>query len=608
MTDPQISLQLGDFAFEPATRTLRNAKGEVVPLAQKPYTVLLFLVMNRQRMVTRGELLEQFWAGREVYDEALTRCMSSIRKALDDQGDPPKYIETRRADGYRYIGPCAEIAVTEAPPMLSAAAPASTAPPAPAGATTATLAPSPWLLLATLVGIVWGGVMLLRWYDSNKASDLGGLRRVAVVTMINTTDPAEDWLARTLTARAIGGLSRIDGLEVAQRGPGPDEATVRLELLLEPKGLRLEAELLRPGEDDPVWRFEQHYSRSEIMKAEREWVRHLSRDGDLRMREIPPRVRSELAYVHLLRGLYLSARGDAAALAEALDEFRGTLDEDPGIADAYGGIAEVEMMRATLAPRSDLAALARARAAAETALHLDPDSARAHLVLGALVQLDWDWASADAHFDRALTIDINDAEARRARSLSLCYRRRISECLDGLRRAQAQDPASPAVVLALGNALRWAGEHQAAVAVLENAAKRWPGEPALGLALADAQAAAGAGDTALLRYESLLEPLGLARVGGPLAHAYGQVGRRLDASALAARLRSTPEQTSPVTLALALVGVGDLSGALAALEAAAGAKDRLALTIAVDGRFDPLRGLPRYQALLARLGLAGPAR
>lgn len=467
---------------------------------------------------------------------------------------------------------------------------------------------APWLLLATIVGLAWGGVTLVRWYDSNKPSDLSGLRRVAVVTMITTTDPAEVWLARTLTARAIGGLSRIYDLEVAVRGPGPDEATVRLDLLLEPKGLRLQAELLRPGEDDPVWRFEQQYSRSEIMKAEREWVRHLSRDGDLRMREIPPRVRSELAYVHFLRGLYLSARGDAAALTEALGEFRGTLDEDPGFADAYGAIAEVEMMRAALTPRPDRSALARAREAAETALHLDPDSARAHVVLGELVQLDWDWVSADAHFDRALTIDINDADARRARALSLCYRRRISECLDGLRRAQAQDPASPAVLLALGDALRWAGEHQAAIVVLENATKRWPSEAAISLALADAQAAAGTGDAALLHYKSLLEPLGVARVGGPLAYAYAQVGRRLDANALAATLRATPEQTSPVTLALALVGVGDLAGALAALETATSANDRLALTIAVDSRFDVLRSLPRYQALLVRLGLAGPAR
>ena len=133
MSDPQKSLQLGDFAFEPATRTLRNAAGEIVPLAQKPFLVLLHLVQNRQRLVTRAELLERFWAGREVYDEALTRCLSSIRKALDDQGDPARYIETRRADGYRYIGPCTEVeaasepALAPAPPAVEQE-PAETAP------------------------------------------------------------------------------------------------------------------------------------------------------------------------------------------------------------------------------------------------------------------------------------------------------------------------------------------------------------------------------------------------------------------------------------------------------------------------------------------------
>jgi tetratricopeptide (TPR) repeat protein len=59
--------------------------------------------------VPRAELLEQFWDGRDVYDGALTRCLSTVRKALDDQCDTARYIETRWAEGYRFIGPCADI-------------------------------------------------------------------------------------------------------------------------------------------------------------------------------------------------------------------------------------------------------------------------------------------------------------------------------------------------------------------------------------------------------------------------------------------------------------------------------------------------------------------
>jgi DNA-binding winged helix-turn-helix (wHTH) protein/Flp pilus assembly protein TadD len=100
-------LLIGEFELEPATRRLKRSDGAPVHLANRPFQVLMHLVAHRDRLVPRGELLEAFWDGRDVYDGALTRCLSTVRKALDDQGDAPRYIETRWAEGYRFIGPCA---------------------------------------------------------------------------------------------------------------------------------------------------------------------------------------------------------------------------------------------------------------------------------------------------------------------------------------------------------------------------------------------------------------------------------------------------------------------------------------------------------------------
>jgi DNA-binding winged helix-turn-helix (wHTH) protein len=96
---------IGEFELEPAARRLRRG-GELVHLANRPFQVLLYLVANRHRLVPRAELLEQFWDGRDVYDGALTRCLSTVRKALEDPGNPARYVETRWAEGYRFIGPC----------------------------------------------------------------------------------------------------------------------------------------------------------------------------------------------------------------------------------------------------------------------------------------------------------------------------------------------------------------------------------------------------------------------------------------------------------------------------------------------------------------------
>src|SRR5262245_45483941 len=97
------SYVLAGFELEPASRRLTR-DGHVVHLTKKPFSVLLYLIENRDRLVKRRELLEKFWDGHDVYEETLTKCVGAIRKALDDNPDQPRFIETLWAEGYRFIG------------------------------------------------------------------------------------------------------------------------------------------------------------------------------------------------------------------------------------------------------------------------------------------------------------------------------------------------------------------------------------------------------------------------------------------------------------------------------------------------------------------------
>ena len=85
---------LSEFQLEPDKLTL-SRDGGPVHLTSKPFQVLLYLVEHRDRFVSRTELFDRFWQGKDVYDVALTRCVSAIRKALNDQADHPRFIETR---------------------------------------------------------------------------------------------------------------------------------------------------------------------------------------------------------------------------------------------------------------------------------------------------------------------------------------------------------------------------------------------------------------------------------------------------------------------------------------------------------------------------------
>src|SRR5436190_531967 len=99
--------QLGQFLLEPEKRVIiRN--GEIIHLPNKPFQVLLYLIENRDRVVTRRELLDTFWDGKDVYDDTLRKSVGTIRKALNDASESPRFIETRHREGYRYIGPLEE--------------------------------------------------------------------------------------------------------------------------------------------------------------------------------------------------------------------------------------------------------------------------------------------------------------------------------------------------------------------------------------------------------------------------------------------------------------------------------------------------------------------
>lgn len=100
---------IGEFEIDVRARRVRRLDGGALHLPKRPFQVLLYLVSHRDRIVTRDELLDRFWDGRDVYDAALTRCVSSLRAALDDRRAPARFIETRWAEGYRFVGPCEEI-------------------------------------------------------------------------------------------------------------------------------------------------------------------------------------------------------------------------------------------------------------------------------------------------------------------------------------------------------------------------------------------------------------------------------------------------------------------------------------------------------------------
>lgn len=77
--------------------------GKIVPLRPKMLQLLLYLLMHRDRVVTKEELCEQIWATPFVSDATVANCIKAIRQAAGDSGQAQRIIQTRRGHGYRFV-------------------------------------------------------------------------------------------------------------------------------------------------------------------------------------------------------------------------------------------------------------------------------------------------------------------------------------------------------------------------------------------------------------------------------------------------------------------------------------------------------------------------
>src|SRR5262245_11842420 len=125
-----------EFAVSPEERMVTRA-GVEVPLIPRYFDLLVLLLEQRHRAVTRDEILERVWSDVVVSDGALSQAIRTLRRALGDAAREPIYIRTVSRHGYRFVYP--EVVEESAAPSVGrpAARPAAAAVPTPQAAASA---------------------------------------------------------------------------------------------------------------------------------------------------------------------------------------------------------------------------------------------------------------------------------------------------------------------------------------------------------------------------------------------------------------------------------------------------------------------------------------
>jgi TolB-like protein/Tfp pilus assembly protein PilF len=307
-----------------------------------------------------------------------------------------------------------------------------------------------------------------------------------------------------------------------------------------------------------------------------------------------------------LKGRYLWNRRTGANLKKALAYFQEAAEKDPNYALAYSGIADTCDLIPIYGAGAPQDYLPRAKAAALKAIELDDSLAEAHASLGHVLVSYFQPAQSAKEFERAIELNPNYATAHHWYGrLTLLMIGDLDRAMAEARRAVELDPVSPIIRVDGGSVHLLARRYDEAIAqyreTIEMSPEFYFAHRFMGLALE----LKGATDEAIAEYRKALQLSDDPSVLGLIGHAEASRGHQKEAREILAQLTETAKTryVQPYAFAVIHLALGEKDRALDWLERAA--RDHSALPdlafIKLDPYLDPLRGDPRFEALVQKV-------
>lgn len=434
-----------DYCLDVGRQELRRGQA-VVDVEPQVLDLLRYLIENRDRVVSKDDLIAQVWRGRIVSDSTLTSRITSARQAIGDSGDEQRLIRTIARKGIRFVGE------------------------------------------------VRGGDEALTALAAGPA--LPDKPSIVVLPFDNMSGDAEQgFFADGIAEDIITALSRYPSLFVIARnssfsykGRNADlkqigrELGVRyvLEGSLRKAGgkVRVTAQLIEAESGNHVWADRYDRELADIFAVQDE-ITHATTtaiapaiagaEQQRAMRKAPASLDAWGAYQ---RGLWHLGKGSAEDNAEAATFFKQATTLDPLFAGGYIGLSAV-LARAKGTQQEE-------EALARRAVALDGGNAEAHARLTLALLARGDHAGAREQAEQALAICPNLADAHGALGVVKAYAGEPREGLAALETCIRLDPRAPTLVNRLNQivlAHYFCGDYAAAAAAAERAIRTFPDFP-----------------------------------------------------------------------------------------------------------------------------------
>ena len=433
-----MTLVFAGHELDPRRQELRR-EGEVVHVEPQVFDLLTFLIRNRDRIVSKDEILDTIWDGRIVSEAALSSRINAARKAIGDSGNDQIFIRTFHKRGFRFVADATERSDDAAPPgggdgaRPHAEAPAAAIP---------ALAPTP---------------------DQEH-----GKPSIAVVPFQNLSQDSEhEYFAYGLTEDVVRLLGRNRWLTVMTRhttAPGRGSevdaralgAALGVRYLVEGsvrrhgERVRITAGLVAADTGTQLWSEVYDLHLADIFDIQDAMAKQIaaviepelaSHEQEIAHRKAPESLDAWDCYQ---RGFYHLWGFTTPGFAEAEALFRRAIDREPGLARAHAAMSYVHLQNAFYGdPKERPALIEAAMASARTSVALDERDSLCHCVLGR----------------------------------AYCLQRHYDDAIAALEETVALNPSFAQGYFALAFTLVWCGREDEAIALLETAAELSPRDP-----------------------------------------------------------------------------------------------------------------------------------
>lgn len=407
-------------------------EGEVVHVEPQVFDLIAHLARNRDRVVSKDELIEAIWGGRIISEAALSSRINAARRAIGDTGQDQALIRTIHKRGFRFVVPVTEDEAAASAPAPTLAQAQTQAQPAPPGAL-----PPP------------------------------GRASIAVLPFANDS-PEEDteYFAYGLTEDIIRLLARYRWLTVLSRHStfpfrgrdrpaGETAAALGVKYLLQGavrrrgERVRITADLIDATAGTQLWSEIFDHRLTDIFAIQDAMAEAIaaviepelaSVEREAAARKPPDSLDAWDTYQ---RGLFHLWGFTAPGFAEAEASFRRAIAIEPGLARAHAALSYVNLQQAMLGPEDRPRRLAVALEAGHRSVSLDPRDCMCHCVLGRAHTLHRAYAAGVAALEHAIGLNPSFAQAYFALGFTLIWCGRAEESLALSERAISLSPRDP---------------------------------------------------------------------------------------------------------------------------------------------------------------------